>query len=158
MSSCFALLGVGGGGVVWSFVISSTAVGAITGALLGPLLRRVLGGRLGHVPIYQLLLMGLVAGFGWGAVTGVGGVWTLAALDMLPMSYFSTWNFSLVAGAIAGVAGAIQFGWFWLPYTIRSGRQKSRWPLLLAAGLLAFGLGWASLFSVAGLLAVTGMM
>lgn len=125
------------------FLIASTVVGGLSGAILGAALRTMLAGRLGRTPIGLLLVGGLFMGFCWGASVGIAGV-AIADLHI-----FGATETLFMAGLLAGVAGAAQFGWFWLPYTILTARGRSSIPLILVASLLGLGLGWLSILTIA---------
>jgi len=119
----------------WPFPVAAAAVGGVTGAILGPLLRHLLAGRLGNSPVYRLLLLGMFAGFAWGALVG--------AVASFALDASGDWLYAMaLSAAVAGVAGAVQFGWLWLPYALRSARGRSTLPLVVAACVFASGLGW----------------
>jgi len=145
VSPFFAIQGVDFGAGLFgvSFLITSSLVGAGSGALLGLGLRRTLGGRLGRTPIGALLLLGVLTGFLWGASVGVAGA------GAQPIGLATRADVLFLAGMVAGIAGAFQFGWFWLPYTILTARGRSSLPLVLLAAALAWGLGWLGIFTLA---------
>ena len=121
--SCFGatapiLLGQRGG-----FVVAATIAGLLTGALFGPLLRRLVhAGRYLPVPV-PFALVPLVGGV-WGAL--VGGI----------AAKFGWPSESLLAMIVAAIAATLQVTWFWLPYTVRSAKKKRTWPLTLGGAVL----------------------
>ncbi|MCP4503360.1 MAG: hypothetical protein GY822_25790 [Deltaproteobacteria bacterium] len=94
--------------------------GGLFGALTGWLSAKLLAGSLVKVPFFALLLCGPLVGFAWGASTGLFSSMGLPSTGMLRWS--EMWFVSVLA---AGFAGALQFAWFWLPYTLRKSRGKS---------------------------------
>lgn len=102
------------------YLAASTAAGLLFGALVGALTATVLG-RLGRVPLSLLFLAGPTLGLAWGAAVGA------SSGLVLPEDW---WTVSM---AFASVCAAVQFGWFWLPYTVRRVRGKSAWPLVVLA-------------------------
>ena len=113
----------------------AAAVGALTGAALGVIVPSVLL-RLRKVPLPMLVLLGPTLGILWGGAVGLAAGLTLGA------------EIIWLSAVVAGVAGAIQFGWFWLPYTARRLRSKRTWPVVVAASLLAPALGWAAIVTL----------
>ncbi len=110
-------------------------LGGLTGAALGFVLPRILAGPLAKRRVASLLLGGVLAGGLWGALVG-----TLASVIALGS------GFLLVSAVLAGIGGAVQFGWVWLPYMMRSARRQRTWPVLLGACLLAPLLGHIALW------------
>lgn len=127
--------------IIGSWAVAYAAIagglGAVTGGLLGPVLRRLFAGPLGRAKVGPLLLAGLGVGAGWGALVASAAVWMFGLVGnggsnaVLP-----------VAAALGAVAGAAQLGWFWLPYLIRRARGRSVWPILAGAALLSPALGY----------------
>ncbi|MCB9653090.1 MAG: hypothetical protein H6729_03015 [Deltaproteobacteria bacterium] len=124
-------------GASWALCYSLVAglAGASSGALLGPALRRLFGGVLGQARVAALLGSGLVVGAGWGASVAVGAAYLCGALG------YDYDRFIPEAAFCGALAGALQLGWFWLPYLLRRARGRSVWPGLLVSTLLAPGLG-----------------
>ena len=53
--------------------------------------------------------------------------------------------------AVAGIAGALQFGWFWLPYTVLTVLGRRTWPVVVAACVMSPLLGALALALARGL-------
>jgi hypothetical protein len=74
-----------------------------------------------------LALGGVGVGAAWGA--SVGGIAGLA-LGLGPEGL-------AVSMTVAGIVGAIQFGWLWFPYVLKKIGRKKTWPLLAMATAFA---------------------
>ncbi len=142
----FAIIGAFSGALApaffWShqtgYLAACGVGGAALGVLLGLVLPPLLLGPVARWPFGVLLVLGLGVGALWGAGAGfVGGVTQFGVHDRLQLAALST-----TCGAIAG---ALQLGWFWLPYTLRKARGRSTWPVVVAACLVSGGLGIAAL-------------
>ena len=109
--------------------LASTAIaGLVVGALLGALLPTLLGRLAASVPFGILLFAGPVVGAVWGASTGlVGGV----ALVVTRMQFAE--DLAIVSVILAGVAGAMQFAWLWLPYTLLRAAGRKTWAVVAIA-------------------------
>ena len=127
------------------FVKVAAVVGPLTGAVLGIVLRPLLLGPLSRVPFIALIGVGALLGALWGASVGglaAEGAALLAAngspsgLDIPPV------ELGLLCGA---VAGAIQLGWFFVPYTLQRARGRPAWPVVVVACALSPALGIAAL-------------
>lgn len=105
--------------------------GAIFGLALGAFSAHLLAGRARRWRKVVFVPLGLVLGGLWGAVAGA------SAAVVLPMAL----DLSVV---VAGIAGALQLGWFWLAYSVRRVNGRSTWLVLLLALLSGGGLGWAA--------------
>jgi hypothetical protein len=105
------------------FGLYAGIAGAITGALLGAAMPAVLDRARRHVPLWALLMAGPLVGCAWGALAG--------GLGSLPFSG-DTLALALISG---GIAGALQFGWWWFPYTFQTVRGGRTWPVMLASFL-----------------------
>ncbi len=132
--------------VTLGYVLLATLAGTFTGALMGPLNRRLLTRKLGTVKIYKLLALGLLAGGVWGGATGA-----LAGLYFYPFRRLGSLAF-FASVIVAGAAGALQYFWFWLPYTVRRAKKRSTWPILLSAAVLAPAMGLFGVFAFFSLL------
>lgn len=120
------------------YLIACGAIGATLGGLLGVGMRPLLLGPFARWPFGVLLLLGLGVGAVWGGGTGLGGgIVGFGLDDQLGLPFLS--------GAAGAFAGALQLGWFWLPYTLRHARGRSTWPIVLAACTVSSGLGLAAL-------------
>jgi len=113
-----------------SYIALTGVLGGVFGALVGVVSQRLLLRQLSSVPFFALLLIGPFMGLLWGATTGLFGALGLESTGML--SFRQWWWVSVAA---AGAAGALQFSWFWLPYTLL--RSKAKRPLLLVATAMA---------------------
>lgn len=122
-----------------SYVIAAGVLGALTGAALGAVMPRLLTRGVARWPIGLLLLVGPLLGFVWGSVVGS------SATLVVDHTSVGLWLFG---GLVAGLVGAMQFGWVWLPYTWLASKGRARWPLVVVGTVLSVGLGWASLLGV----------
>ena len=114
----------------WSFVCSAALVGALIGATLGKLMPSILAGPLKKVPLSLLVLAGPALGFVWGGLTGL-----LAVPTLYDTIFHDLATAALLSIVVAGIAGAIQFGWFWLPYTLSRIKGRGRTWVVGAACL-----------------------
>jgi len=131
------------------YVLLAGAFGAGSGAVVGHLAASMLTKeRVRRLPVAGLLVGGVGLGALWGALTGFG-----AALGLGAFAHGGGGVLLALSALLASVAGAIQLGWFWLPYAILRARGRRTWPLVVVASLLAPALGWAAL---AGFALVTG--
>ena len=124
-----------------TYAVIAGAAGAATGLALGLVAPKLLTGLLRNVPVGALLVGGIALGGAWG---GLVGAITATAISPHPELLHSSVE-------IAAIAGAIQLGWWWLPYLMRLAKGKSTWPLMLAAAALAPFLGWIGLYVSASL-------
>lgn len=120
------------------YLAACGAIGASLGGLLGLVMRPLLLGPFSRWPFGVLLVVGLGAGALWGGGTGLGG-------GIVGFGLEDQMGLPFISGIAGAVAGALQLGWFWLPYTLRHARGRSTWPIVLAACLLSAGLGVAAL-------------
>lgn len=127
------------------YAITAAVTGVLTGAFLGMVIPKSLA-RLKNVRLPVLLFGGIGVGAIWGAT--VGAVAAFAAGEHF-------WMFSM---GLAGLAGAIQFGWIWLPYVLKKIGKKRTWPLVTGAVLVAPLLGWASVWLFAMLAGLVEMI
>ena len=142
----FALIGAVSGAAApafywWqqpSYLVACGAIGAALGGLLGLVMRPLLLGPFARWPFGVLLLVGLGVGALWGGGTGLGGGIVGFGLD-------DQLGLPFVSGLAGAFAGALQLGWFWLPYTLRHARGRPTWPIVAAACVLSGGLGFAAL-------------
>lgn len=105
--------------------------GAVSGAVLGVFSAWLLSGFGRRWPKLVFLPVGLVLGALWGMAAAMTTVLT-------PMR-----NLLELSLLFAGVAGALQLGWFWLGYCYRRVNRRSTFPVVLLASVLGGGLGWA---------------
>ena len=111
--------------------------GAVSGAMLGVFSAWLLSGRGLRWPKLVFLPVGL----------GLGALWGISAAMA---TAFTPMRHLLVLSVIfAGMAGALQLGWFWLGYCYRRVNRRSTWPLVLVASLLGGGLGFAGFAALA---------
>lgn len=123
---------------VWAFVPGAVVLGVLLGALVGAVARATAGRVAGAWPVGALLLLGPALGLTWGALVGGGASYFMLGQTELP------WDRGLVmrdAAIGSGIAAAIQFGWFWLPYVIRRGRGQRIGGLWLVAIATSIALG-----------------
>lgn len=109
------------------------AIGAAVGGVFGLVFRRLVLAWL-RLPILAWIPISLVLGGLWGG--------TVASIGGLLLARGGTF----VLAGFGATAGALQLGWFWLPYAVRSGRGKSTWPVVTAAILVGSVIGYAALW------------
>jgi hypothetical protein len=146
----FAVLGALSSGVVpvvaltgidplaYYFAAVAVVIGAGVGAIIGAVGRAFIGGVGGRLPIGLLLLAGPAVGLAWGMATGstaIGLWWWWSAGGPVPGALLRE------AGWYAGIAAAVQFGWFWLPYVLGRAKGRGVVRLWLLAGLSAVAVG-----------------
>jgi hypothetical protein len=120
------------------YVAAAGALGAVTGGLLGLAAPTLLDALRGQLPLALMLSLAPVFGAAWGgAVALVAGL----AVDH-PM-----WWLGLVSG---GVAGAVQVGLWWFPYTFQSVRRGRTWPVLVGAAFTAPVVAWGTFIATMG--------
>ncbi len=93
------------------------------------------------------MLLGFPLGFVWGAVTGGSGALMAQAMGLTASMVFGGPELLVLMTGVAGLAGALQFGLLWFPYTFQTVRRGRRWPLVVGAVLVTPVLGWAAVFS-----------
>ena len=128
-------------GATAGFIVVSSVTGSLTGAAMGAAMPGLLERLRGRLPIPLLLVMGPIPGAVWGGVVGLMG--GLLSGVSVPLT---------VCVAAAAVAGAIQFGLFWLPYTVQTVRRGSLWPVVLGACLATPLIGIATIMTVLSVL------
>ena len=99
--------------------------------------------HLSALPIATLLVTGPGVGFAWGGLTGA-----LASCFLGPVQFGMSTEAVLLSAVIAGIAGAFQFSWFWLPYTLKRIRRESTRRHMLAACMLSPLLGAAGVIAL----------
>ncbi len=115
-----------------TYIAAAAIAGAVAGAGLGAFVPKVLA-RLGHLKVPTLMFGGMAVGAVWGGLAGAVAGLTLPNLFWLSVS-------------VASIAGALQFGWIWLPYLLQKISRKKTWPLVVLAFAAAPLLGWASVW------------
>lgn len=128
-------------GATVAFIGGTAVTGAVTGAALGAAMPGVLERLRGRLPLSVLMVLGPLPGALWGGTVGavgfaLSGVGTPLALCVL----------------CAAIAGALQFGLFWFPYTFQTVRGAARWPVVLGACALTPLIGLLTVVTV-----LTGM-
>lgn len=108
--------------------------GTLFGIALGLFSARLFAGRARRWARGVYLPLGALLGALWGAAAG------LATAPVWPKAV----GLSVL---VAGIAGALQFGWFWLAYALRRVNRRSTWAVTLLALLIGGGLGWAAVFT-----------
>ena len=123
-----------------AFCVAAGPAGAAIGWALGRFIPWLLERVRGRVPIpVLLLLLGPALGAFWGGGTGlVAGLlaelW-YASTGSEPALFAGT--LPILGASFGLVAGAVQLGWFWFPYTFQTVRRAPRWPVMALAMLLA---------------------
>lgn len=107
------------------FLAWAAPLALVTGAVLGLLAPFTLELVRGRVPLLLLGLGAPVLGAAWGGAVGLAA----GALSQHPF-----WPLGLVCG---GLAGAMQVGLWWFPYTFQRVRSARTWPLLIGASVTA---------------------
>jgi hypothetical protein len=126
-----------------TYIAAAAVTGAIAGAGLGAAVPGLLN-RMRHFKVPTLLLGGVAIGATWGGIAGAVAGLTTPHLFWLSIS-------------VASIAGAIQFGWIWLPYVLKKIGHKRTWPLVLASFFAAPVLGWASIWLFVMIAALFGI-
>ena len=91
----------------------------------------------GRIPLAGLMALGPIPGAVWGGVVGAVGF------------AFSGVTVPLVLCVLAAsLAGAIQFGLFWLPYTVQTVRGGPLWPVVLGACMATPIIGIVTIITV----------
>lgn len=111
--------------------------GAVSGAALGVFSAWLLSGAGRRWPKLVFVPLGLLLGALWGVSSALATAFT-PARHLLALSV-----------VFAGLAGALQLGWFWLVYCLRRVNRRSTYGVVLLASLLGGGLGWAGLGALA---------
>jgi hypothetical protein len=124
-------------GATAGFIGGTALAGTLTGAALGAAMPGLLERVRGRLPLSILMVLGPVPGALWGGIVGavgsvLSGVGTPLTLCVL----------------CAAIAGAIQFGLFWFPYTFQTVRGARRWPVVLAACLATPIIGLLTVLTV----------
>lgn len=118
------------------YVLTTGVSGALVGGALGALLPMLIL-RLGQIPLGLLLLIGPAVGATWGGLTGAfGGAQLIVTHHMLSL------DLAVLSVVVAAAAGALQFGWLWLPYTFLQTRRKSPSMALWGLVVVAMAMPW----------------
>ena len=119
--------------LVWgwtSVTLFGTFFGLLSGGLLGAMAPGFLDRVRGRIPLAVLASLGFALGAVWGGV--VGAVAAAAEVTIL-----GTGTTILAAAGI----GALQLGFFWLPYTVLTVLGQRTWPAVVASCAMAPILG-----------------
>ncbi|MFT5679110.1 MAG: hypothetical protein ACI8RZ_000014 [Myxococcota bacterium] len=109
-------------GATAAFIGGTAVTGAVTGAALGAVMPGVLERVRGRLPLPVLMVLGPIPGALWGGIVGAVG-FALSGVGV-PLA---------LCVLCAALAGAVQFGLFWFPYTFQTVRGARRWPVVLGA-------------------------
>jgi len=124
-------------GATAPFIGVSAMTGCLTGAVLGAAMPGILERLRGRIPLAGLMALGPIPGAVWGGVVGAVGF------------AFSGVTVPLVLCVLAAsLAGAIQFGLFWLPYTVQTVRGGPLWPVVLGACMATPIIGIVTIITV----------
>lgn len=126
------------------YVLTAGIMGALTGAGLGWGVGVTLDGPGRRWPLLLMLLAGPLIGVVWGGAVGAVSALALPSDSDL----FSIGGF-LFSTIIAGIAGALVFGWFWFPYVWLRVKRLATWPLVLCAALMGLPVGLCSVLIMA---------
>lgn len=105
--------------------------GALSGALLGLFSAWLLSGSGRRWPKLLFVPVGLVLGALWGSSS------------VLLIAFTPSRQLLVLSVLFAGLAGALQLGWFWLGYSYRRINRRSTLGVVMLASVLGGGLGWA---------------
>lgn len=134
------------GGLFPTFVAGAGVAGAASGALLGAVFPRLLLGPFSRLPIAVMLVVGALFGAGWGGAVGAAAGASEGLMGGGAVATSTT--LVLLGGFYGALSGALQLGWFWLPYTLLRARGRAAWPIVALACVLSAGLGWGTLLFV----------
>ena len=113
------------------FLVASILAGLGCGLILGVEMPAFLDSARKRLSLAQIAVRCIAVGGGIGAFVG------LVAAEAAGQIFLASF-------AVAGLAGALQFGWLWLPYTVLTVTEKPTWPVVLVACLAAPLLGPAA--------------
>ncbi|MEN0066790.1 MAG: hypothetical protein AAGA48_31955 [Myxococcota bacterium] len=124
-----------------TFGLAAGLTGALAGFALGLEMPTFLDSARRRLSLISVGLRCITIGFGLGgfvgliAATAAGNPYVLGPI------------------VVAGIAGALQLGWWWLPYTVLTVTQRPTWPAVLIACAVAPFVGplaqWISALIVA---------
>lgn len=114
-----------------TFGWTAAVVGLVAGLLLGLEMPEFLESARRRIPLSAIGFRCVLAGAGIGAGAGIVAAHAAGHLILVPF-------------VVAGLAGALQLGWLWLPYTILTVLERQTWPLVLMACAAAPVVGWFS--------------
>lgn len=135
------------------YSFAAAVAGGGSGAVLGTALPRGLELARRWLPLSVLFALAPVVGAVWGGGTGAfAGLFAAS-----PFADGSGVGLGLVFG---GIAGMVQLGAMWFPYTVQAVRGGMRGPVVALACLAAPVLGWAAVavFLCAPLLLAAGVL
>lgn len=124
-------------GATASFIGASAMTGCLTGGLLGAAMPGMLEWLRGRIPLAGLVALGPIPGAVWGGVVGAMGFAFSGVTVPLVLCVLS-----------ASLAGAIQFGLFWLPYTVQTVRGGPLWPVVLGACIATPVIGIVTIITI----------
>ncbi|MBX2796921.1 MAG: hypothetical protein KTR31_04605 [Myxococcales bacterium] len=113
------------------FLMASILAGLGCGLILGAEMPAFLESARRRLSLGEIAVRCVAVGGGLGAFVG------LVAAEAAGQIFLGSF-------AVAGLAGALQFGWLWLPYTVLTVLERPTWPVVLAACLVAPVLGHAA--------------
>jgi hypothetical protein len=118
------------------FSLAAAVAGASLGLALGASVATALERLRTLVPLWMLICASPFVGLAWGGAKGF-----LAGL--VGGSAFGS-EAPALGLLLGGLAGMVQLGWFFLPYTVLAVTRGPRWPVVLAAFGVAPMLGWVA--------------
>lgn len=121
-----AVLGLG---LLGTLGLATVGIGAVVGFVLGLLMPEFLEESRSRLSLVAIGMRCVTVGFAAGGFVGFAsaGLFGPVAGD---------WWF-LAPVLIGGLAGALQLGWWWLPYTVLTVTRRPTWPAVIVAGLVA---------------------
>ncbi len=114
-----------------TFGWTAAGIGLVAGLLLGLEMPEFLESARRRVPLAAIGFRCVLAGAGIGAGVGI-------------VAAHATGHLILVPFVVAGLAGALQLGWLWLPYTVLTVLERRTWPVVALACAAAPAIGWLS--------------
>jgi len=149
----FSLLGALIGGlapaIMWTvpwlgvpLSLAGAALGALTGARFGLLLRSQTNTLRGSLPIPAMMLyLPLLGGLWGGLVAGTAGALTAGSFALLAGELTAALAIGAYGGALSAVVGAMVgaavVGLLWFPYAFLSVMRQRRWPVFVGAAVMA---------------------
>jgi len=123
------------------FAVAAAIVGAGAGLLLGIEMPEFLESARCRLSLITIGFRCVLAGAATGGFVALVAAHAAGEIFLMP-------------SVVAMVAGGMQLGWLWLPYTILTVLQRPTWPLVLAAVVAAPVVGWLATLLCAGAVAV----
>ncbi|HHO53888.1 MAG TPA: hypothetical protein ENK18_24205 [Deltaproteobacteria bacterium] len=114
------------------FTLTALTTGLVCGMLLGIEMPAFLESARRRVSLTGIAVRCVAVGAAVGAFIGFVAAQAAGEIFLAPF-------------VLAGIAGALQLGWLWLPYTVLTVLERPTWPVVLGACVVAPLLGPVSL-------------